>query len=478
MQTRCLIAGQWTGADRGSEFEVRDPATDAVVARVPNCGEGEARRAIDAAAAAFPPWRDRTASDRGRVLRALSDLMLRDQVRLAKLMTSEQGKPLTEARSEIAYAASFIEWAAEEGKRVYGETIPASAPDKRLLVLRQPVGVCCAITPWNFPSAMITRKLGPALACGCTMVIKPAEQTPLSALAIGELCVEAGIPAGVVGIVTGDAEPIARAMFTSPVVRKLSFTGSTEVGRVLMRQSADNVIRVSLELGGHAPFIVFADADLDAAVTAALANKLRNGGQTCICANRFIVERPIASRFAELLGQAMSAVKVGRGTDDGVQVGPLIDDRALAKVEAHVADAVSKGATIVTGGQRARPGPSLADRFYCPTVLAGCTRAMRIATEETFGPVAPIFTFDREDEAVRMANDTEYGLAAYFFTRDGSRIFRVVESLEYGIVGVNDASPSTPQAPFGGVKHSGFGREGGRHVMDEYTDLKFVSWRI
>jgi succinate-semialdehyde dehydrogenase/glutarate-semialdehyde dehydrogenase len=309
------------------------------------------------------------------------------------------------------------------------------------------------------------------------MVIKPAEQTPLSALAIGELSIEAGVPAGVVGIITGDAEPIARAMLSSPIVRKLSFTGSTEVGRILMRQSADNLVRLSLELGGHAPFIVFADADLDTAVAAAVANKLRNGGQTCICANRFIIERPVAPRFAELLGRAMSAVKVGRGTDDGVQVGPLIDDRAMEKVEAHVADAVSKGANVMTGGRRADPGPGLANRFYCPTVLSGCTQAMRIATEETFGPVAPIFVFDSENEAVRMANDTEYGLAAYFFTRDASRIFRVAEALEYGIVGVNDATPSTPQAPFGGVKHSGFGREGGRHVMDEYTDMKFVSWR-
>jgi succinate-semialdehyde dehydrogenase/glutarate-semialdehyde dehydrogenase len=389
-------------------------------------------------------------------------------------MTREQGKPLAESRTEIAYAASFFDWAAEEGRRVYGETIPAAHPDKRILVLRQPVGVCAAITPWNFPQAMITRKLGPALAAGCTMVVKPAEQTPLSALALGELCVQAGVPPGVVNFVTGAPEPIGAALLQSPLLRKLSFTGSTEVGRVLMRGAAQNLVRLSLELGGHAPFLVFADADLDRAVQGLMGSKFRNAGQTCVCANRVLVHESVAEAFAARLSQAVAGLRVGRGDEPGTQVGPLIDDAALQKVERHVADARQKGARVRTGGRR-QAVPGCADRFFQPTVLDGVTPEMLVCREETFGPVCPLLTFHGDEEAIAMANATPYGLAGYFYTRDASRLVRVAEALECGIVGANDGMPATAQAPFGGVKHSGFGREGGRHGMHEYLDVKFVS---
>jgi len=478
VQTRNLIAGEWVGAANGKEFEVRDPATDAVIAKVPDCGKEEARAAIAAAARAFPGWRAMAAPDRCRIVRRWGELMLRDQQRLAELMTAEQGKPLAEAKGEIAYAASFVEWASEEGKRVYGETVPASAPDKRILVLRQPVGVTAAITPWNFPSAMITRKAGPALAVGCPMVVKPPEQTPLSAIALAELAVEAGVPAGVLSVITGDGATIGAEMLGNPLVRKLSFTGSTEVGKILMRGAAEHVTRLSLELGGHAPFIVFDDADLDAAVAGAVANKFRNGGQTCICANRYFVHEKVHERFVDSLVRACENIPVGPGTDESSKIGPLIDDDAMAKVERHVADAESKGARVRCGGKRVARRKGLADRFFPPTVLDGCTPEMLCCTEETFGPVAPIQTFTDEADVVRRANDSLYGLAGYFYTRDASRLIRVAEGLDYGIVGANDAAPSTAQAPFGGMKQSGLGREGGRAGIEAYLETKYVSWKV
>ncbi len=478
MQNRNLIGAEWVSAASGQEIDVVNPATDEVIARVPDSGTEETRRAIDAASKAFPAWRAQTAGERAKVLRRFADFIMRDQDRLARLMTDEQGKPLAESKGEIAYAASFIEWAGEEGKRLYGEMIPASAPNKRILVLRQPVGVTASITPWNFPAAMITRKLGPALASGCTMVVKPAEQTPLSAIALGELALEAGLPAGCFNIVTGDAKTIGAELFANPVVRKISFTGSTEVGKVLMKQAAQNVTRLSLELGGHAPFIVFDDADLDAAVEGAIATKLRNAGQTCICANRIYVQKKVHTDFVSRLKAAMEPLKVGPGTTDGVRIGPLIDDDAMKKVSAHVADAKDKGARIVCGGKPVELGKGFANRFYAPTILDNFTDDMLCATEETFGPVAPVRAFETEADAVRMANDSPFGLASYFYTRDASRLMRVAEALEYGIVGANDALPSTAQAPFGGVKQSGFGREGGHHVMHEYTSVKYVSWGL
>lgn len=478
MQTRQLIGGQWVGADSGREIEVRDPATDKLVAKIPDGGGAETKRAIEAAAGAFPEWSRTTAGERGKILRRFADLMMAQQERLAALMTAEQGKPLAEARGEIAYAASFIDWAAEEGKRVYGETIPASGPNKRILVMRQPVGVTAAITPWNFPAAMITRKLGPALASGCTMVVKPAEQTPLSAIALGELALEAGLPAGCFNIVTGDAKSIGGEIFRNPVVRKVSFTGSTEVGKILMKMAAENVTRLSLELGGHAPFIVFEDADLNAAVEGAIATKLRNAGQTCICANRIYVQKKAHGEFVKRFAAAMAGLKVGPGTAEGVKVGPLIDDDAMKKVSAHVSDALDRGATLACGGKPVDLGSGFAKRFYAPTIVDGFTDEMLVAREETFGPVAPVRAFETEEEVVAMANNSPFGLAAYFYTRDASRLMRVAEALEYGIVGANDALPSTAQAPFGGVKQSGFGREGGHHGMHEYTAVKYVSWGL
>lgn len=477
MQTANLIGGTWVQAANGGTIRVTNPATDAKLAEVPDCGAAEARDAVAAAYDAGSAWRARTASERGELVRRLGDLMRRDRERLAALMTAEQGKPLSEARGEIAYAASFLDWAAEEGKRLYGEIIPASSPAKRILVLRQPVGVAAIITPWNFPAAMITRKLGPALAAGCTVVIKPAEETPLSAIAIGELSVEAGIPPGVVNIVTGEPKAIGGVLLDDDRVRKLSFTGSTEVGRLLMSMASKNLLRLSLELGGHAPFIVFDDADLDQAVAAAIGCKFRNAGQTCICANRFYVQSGIYKKFTAAFRAAIERLTVGEGTREDVQIGPLINDDAMAKVEQHVQDALSNGGTVTTGGRRAHVS-GLADRFYAPTLLEGMSPGMRLCREETFGPVAPVREFGAEEEAIAWANDSEFGLAAYFFTQNASRLMRVAEALEYGIVGANDGGPSTAQAPFGGVKHSGFGREGGKYVMDEYTEIKYVSWGL
>lgn len=477
LQSRNLIGGQWVGAADANEFDVLDPATDEVIASVPRGGAKETRQAIDAAASSFAAWAGKPGVERYRILRSLADLMLRDQDRLAQIMMLEQGKPLTEARGEVVYAASFIEWAAEEAKRLYGETVPSNFPDKRILVLRQPIGVTACITPWNFPLAMIARKLGPALAAGNSMVVKPAEDTPLSAIALGELAVEAGVPAGVVNIVTGDAKAIGQELLSNPKVRKLSFTGSTEVGKILLKQSAENLTRLSLELGGHAPFIVFDDADLEAAVKGAVASKYRNMGQTCVCANRFYVQDGIYDAFAKKLAEASGQMKIGRGGDDGVQVGPLINDEAVEKVQQHVDDAVARGGKVLTGG-RLRRIDGLANRFYEPTVIDGFTSEMLVNHEETFGPVAPLRRFSSEDEAVSWSNDSIYGLAAYFYTRDASRLMRVAERLEYGIVGANDGAPSTAQAPFGGVKQSGFGREGGKYVMDEYTHMKYISWQL
>ena len=478
MHTDCFIGGAFVPARGGRRFTVRNPATDEAVATVADGGLDDARAAVAAAAAAFPAWKTMSAAERARPLRRLAELMARDADRLAHLCTQECGKPLAESRTEVAYAASFLEWFAEEGRRVYGETIPATDPAKRLLVLRRPCGVAAAITPWNFPVAMVTRKMGPALAAGCTQVVKPAEQTPLSALALAALAQEAGIPAGVLNVVTGlDAAAISDAFFDNLHVRHVSFTGSTEVGRLLLAKSAANVVRTSLELGGHAPFVVFDDADLDAAVAGAVASKFRNAGQTCICANRFLVQRGVHDEFVERLARAVSALTVGDGRAAGTQVGPLIDDAGLRKAEAHVADAVAAGAAVRTGGGRVRV-EGRADRFMAPTVLSGVTPAMRCFREETFGPVAPVCAFGTEADALRMANDTPYGLAGYLWTRDGARIVRMAEELQFGVVGVNDALPAVAQAPFGGVKHSGLGREGGHHGIEEYLDLRYVSWRV
>ncbi|MEZ4401197.1 MAG: NAD-dependent succinate-semialdehyde dehydrogenase [Kofleriaceae bacterium] len=478
MQTSNLIGGEWIRAADGAELAVHDPATDRVLAQVPRGGAGEAVAAVDAAAQALPAWRALTAGARGRLLRALADRMLAQQDQLAALLTAEQGKPLAEAKGEIAYAASFIDWAAEEGKRLYGELIPASAAHRRIMVLRQPVGVCAVITPWNFPTAMITRKLGPALAAGCTVVIKPAEQTPLSALAVGQLAHDVGIPPGVINIVTGDAPAIGDAWLRDPRVRKLSFTGSTEVGRILMAKAATNLTRLSLELGGHAPFLVFDDADVELAVAGAMASKFRNMGQTCICPNRFLVQAGVYDAFVGRLQAEVEAMKLGAGDEPGVTVGPLIDDAAVAKVQRHVADAQAHGGRLRTGGTVGAPRAGLTNRFFRPTILEDVTSAMLVSQEETFGPVAAIRRFQTEDEGIALANDSPYGLASYFFTRDASRLMRVAEALEYGIVGANDGAPSTAQAPFGGVKHSGFGREGGHHVMHEYVEVKYVSWGV
>lgn len=472
-----LINGEWVTADSGKTVDVTDPATDEVIATIPDAGGDESGRAIDAAHDAWGPWAARPAAERGKLVRKLGELMLRDADRLAAIMTAEQGKPLSEAKGEINYAASFLEWAAGEAPRMYGEIVPASSTDKRIVVLRQPVGVCAIITPWNFPAAMITRKIGPALAAGCTVVVKPAELTPLSAIAIGELAIEAGLPAGTVNIVTGDSKTVAKPMFEDSRVRKLSFTGSTPVGQMLMKQASENLLRLSMELGGHAPFIVFDDADLERAVSAAVACKFRNAGQTCICANRLYVQSGIYDKFMDRFAKAIEKLKVGRGTQDGVDIGPLINDKAIEKVQEHVDDAKSKGATIKVGGEMVKLN-GLADRFYAPTLIDGMTPDMKCASEETFGPVAPVAKFEKDQDAIDAANNTPFGLASYFFTSNATRLMRTAEALEYGIVGANDAAPSTAQAPFGGVKHSGFGREGGKYVMEEYTSLKYVSWGL
>lgn len=465
---QCLIDGHWQPALNGQVREVMNPATGERVGTVPNMGEGETRLAVQAAAHAFPAWAARSAKERATLLRRWYELMMEAQDDLARIMTIEQGKPLAESRGEIAYGASFIEWFAEQGRRNNGDVIPAPQPDKRIVVLRQPIGVCAAITPWNFPNAMLTRKLAPALAAGCTMVVKPATQTPFSALAIAVLAERAGIPRGVINVVTGDAGAIAKELTGNPVVRKLSFTGSTEIGRVLMRQCAEHIKKVSLELGGNAPFIVFDDANLDAAVQGAMIAKFRNNGQTCVCANRLYVQRAVYDAFARKLAASVRAMKLGNGLDAGVVVGPLIDGKALAKVEEHIDDALGRGATVIAGGRR------LEGNFFEPTVMTGVTQQMLVAREETFGPLAALIPFDSEDEVIRMANDTEYGLASYVYTRDLSRSWRVSERLEYGMVGVNTGLISTAEAPFGGVKQSGLGREGSQYGMDDYTELKYV----
>ena len=470
LRSDAFIDGAWCRADDGATVDIRNPADGSIVGTVPVMRGGETRRAIEAAARALPEWSKRTAKERATVLRRFAEAMITNADDLAIIMTSEQGKPLAEARGEIGYAASFLEWFAEEGKRVYGEIIPTFRADARLMVLRQPVGVAAAITPWNFPAAMITRKLGPALAAGCTFVCKPAPQTPFSALALAELGRRAGLPDGVLNIVTGDAAAIGSELTGNPLVRKFSFTGSTAVGKTLLAQCAGTVKKVSLELGGNAPFIVFEDADLEAAVQGVMASKYRNTGQTCVCANRLFVHTSVYDEFAARLVTAVSALRVGAGLSGPTDQGPLIDERALAKVEAHVADAVAQGARIASGGRR----HALGGNFYEPTVLLDVTPGMRVAREETFGPVAPLIRFTGEAEVLRLANDTAAGLAAYFFTRDLARSWRVQEALEYGLIGVNTGLISTEIAPFGGVKESGLGREGSRHGIDDYTELKYV----
>ncbi|MBN8447506.1 MAG: NAD-dependent succinate-semialdehyde dehydrogenase [Candidatus Accumulibacter sp.] len=470
LRTRCYLDGCWLAADDGRSFAVSDPANGGKLAEVPLMTAAETARAIAAAAAALPAWQARTAKERAAVLRRWYELIVASTEDLAQLITAECGKPIAEARGEVAYGASFVEWFAEEGKRVYGESIPSPASDRRLLTIRQPVGVCAAITPWNFPLAMITRKVAPALAAGCTVVVKPAEQTPLTALALALLAEGAGLPAGVFNVLTGDPLAIGGALTASPVVRKLSFTGSTEVGRLLMAQCAPTIKKLSLELGGNAPFIVFDDADVAAAVEGAIIAKYRNTGQTCVCANRLLVQDGVYDRFVEQLARRVQSLKVGPGSEEGVAQGPLIDAAALAKVEAHIADAVGKGARVLTGGRRHASGGT----FFEPTVLADVTPAMRVAREETFGPVAPVFRFAEEAEAVAMANDTEFGLAAYFYARDIARCLRVGEALEYGMVGINTGLISNEVAPFGGVKQSGIGREGSRHGIDEYLEIKYL----
>ena len=467
----CYVNGEWVGADAGKSAPVTNPATGEVIGTVPDCGVSETRRALQAAEAALAGWRGLTAKERAAKMRAWYELILANQDDLALIMTTEQGKPLAEAKGEIAYAASFIEWFSEESKRVYGDVIPPHQADKRIVVIKQPIGVCVAITPWNFPAAMITRKAGAALAAGCTMVIKPALETPFSALALCELAERAGIPAGVLSVVTGDAKAIGGEMTSSSIVRKLSFTGSTAVGKLLMHQCAGTVKKVSLELGGNAPFIVFDDADLDAAVEGAMASKYRNSGQTCVCANRFLVQEGIYDEFARRLsGAVQEQLKVGNGLEDGVAQGPLINEAAVAKVESHIADAVGKGAKVATGGAR----HALGGTFFQPTVLTGVDPAMTVASEETFGPLAPLFRFSTEEEAIRMANDTEFGLASYFYSRDLARVWRVSEALEYGMVGINAGIISTDIAPFGGVKSSGIGREGSKYGIEDYLEIKYL----
>ncbi|MBK7904905.1 MAG: NADP-dependent succinate-semialdehyde dehydrogenase [Proteobacteria bacterium] len=470
LRQQCYIDGQWLNARTGGSKPVTNPANGAVLGTVPFMGADETRAAIDAAAAAFPAWAARTAKDRATLLRRWYDLMLANADDLATLMTAEQGKPLAEAKGEITYAASFIEWFAEEAKRVYGDVIPGHQPDKRIFVLRQPVGVVAAITPWNFPAAMITRKLGPALAAGCTFVCKPAMQTPYSALAMAELAHRAGIPPGVFSVLTGSAAAIGGEMTSNPIVRKVTFTGSTEIGKKLMVQCAGTLKKLSLELGGNAPFIVFDDADLDLAVQGAIASKYRNTGQTCVCANRLLVQEGVYDAFVAKLVEAVRKLRVGNGLQGATEQGPLIDDSAVAKVEEHVADALAKGGKVVLGGKR----HALGGTFFEPTIITGVKPTMMVAREETFGPVAPIFSFKDEKEAVRMANDTEFGLASYFYTRDLARSLRVAEALEYGIVGLNTGIISTEVAPFGGVKESGFGREGSKYGILDYTELKYL----
>ena len=467
---QCYINGQWKSANNGQTIDVTNPATGAVIARVPHMGAAETAEALVAAEQAQKSWRNALARERSDILRRWHDLMLENQEDLARIMTLEQGKPLAEARGEIAYAASFLDWFASEARRVGGETIPQHQSDKRIVVIKQPIGVCVAITPWNFPAAMITRKVGPALAAGCAVVVKPATQTPLSALALCELAERAGLPAGVMSVLTGSSSAIGGEMTSNPVVRHLSFTGSTEVGRLLMRQCADSIIQLALELGGNAPFIVFDDADVDAAVEGAMISKYRNAGQTCVCANRIYVQDGVYDEFAEKLSVAVSHLQVGDGMQDGVTQGPLIDMNAVQKVEEHIADAVQHGAEVIAGGSRHELGGT----WFQPTLLRNVTSDMQVSREETFGPLAPLFRFEDEAQVVEMANNTEFGLASYFYSRDLARVWRVAEQLEYGMVGINTGLISTEVAPFGGVKQSGLGREGSSHGIEEYLEMKYL----
>lgn len=467
---KAYIGGAWVDADNAKTFNVTNPATGAVLGTVPQMGRGETARAIQAANEALPAWRGKTAKERCAILKRWFDLVMANQKDLAAMMTAEQGKPLAEAMGEIVYGASFIEWFAEEGKRLYGETIPTNAPDRRIQVIKQPIGVVASITPWNFPNAMITRKCAPALAAGCTVVAKPAEDTPYSALALAELAERAGIPKGVFNVVTGIPQEIGAEITSNPIVRKVSFTGSTAVGKLLMKQCADTVKKVSLELGGNAPFIVFDDADLDAAILGVMASKYRNAGQTCVCANRIYVQDGVYEAFAAKMAVAVGALKVGDGSEGGVSQGPLINAAAINKVERLVADAVAKGAKVVVGGTRHELGGT----FYTPTILTDVTNDMACASEEIFGPVAPLYRFSDEADVVQKANDTPFGLAAYFYARDVGRVYRVAEALEYGIVGINEGIISTEVAPFGGVKESGLGREGGKYGIEEFVEVKYL----
>ena len=472
LRQQCLVDGRWIDADGGRAFDVVDPATRRRIGTAPEFGAAETRRAIEAAARAFPAWAAKTAKERATILRRWFELMLANVDDLALILTTEQGKPLAESKGEVTIGAAYVEWFAEEARRVYGDVIPTNANDRRLVVLKQPVGVCAAITPWNFPCSMITRKVSPALAAGCTVVIKPAEATPFSALALGELAQRAGFPPGVLNVVTGDAPAIGGEMCASPTVRKLSFTGSTEVGRILMKQVAPTVKKLSLELGGNAPFIVFDDADLDAAADGAIVSKYRNSGQTCVCANRFFVHANVYDAFAAKLAERVRALKVGPGTEAGVVQGPLINAEAVEKVEDHIADATAHGAKVAVGGRR----HALGGTFFEPTVLTGVTPSMKVFREETFGPVAPLIRFATDDEAIELANRTEFGLASYFYARDLGRAWRVAEALEYGMVGINTGLITTEVAPFGGVKQSGLGREGSKVGIDEYVELKYVAF--
>ena len=465
----CYVGGEWVGSGANETIDVTNPATGEIIGIVPKLGSSETREAIDAAHSAYPDWRAKTAKERSVILRGWFDLMLEHQEDLAKLMTAEQGKPLKESMGEIIYAASFIEWFAEEGKRVYGDTIPEHATGKRILVTKEPVGVCAAITPWNFPAAMITRKAGPALAAGCTMVVKPATATPYSALALAELGVRAGIPAGVFSVVTGSSGAIGNEMTSNPLVRKLTFTGSTEIGKLLLEQCAGTVKKTSMELGGNAPFIVFDDAEIEAAVEGAIASKFRNTGQTCVCANRILVQDGVYEEFAKKLAAAVGKMRIGNGLEGETEQGPLIDFAAVEKVEEHIEDAVSKGAKILLGGSR----HDLGGTFFQPTILSEVNTEMKVTREETFGPVAPLYRFETEQQALQMANDTEFGLAAYFYSRDIGRIWRVMEGLEYGIVGINEGIISTEVAPFGGMKESGIGREGSKYGIDDFLEIKY-----
>jgi len=467
---QCYIDGVWSGSDDGATFEVVNPADGEVLGMAPRMGAAETARAIAAAEAAAPGWAARTAKERAQILRRWYELILENQSDLAIIMTAEMGKPLPESMGEIVYGASFVDWFAEEGRRIYGDTIPTPSADRRIVVIKQPIGVVAAITPWNFPNAMITRKCAPALAAGCPVVIKPAEDTPYSALALAELAERAGMPKGVLNIVTGIPAEIGAELTSNPAVRKLSFTGSTQVGKLLMEQCAATVKKISLELGGNAPFIVFDDADLDAAVAGAMASKYRNAGQTCVCANRIMVQAGVYEAFAEKLAEAVKGLKVGPGLTSDADQGPLINQQGLDKVERLLADAIDKGATVVTGGKRS----DLGGTFFEPTVLTGVNTGMALANEEIFGPVAPLYRFETEDEAVRMANDTPYGLAAYFYCRDVGRVWRVAEALEYGIVGANEGIISTEVAPFGGIKESGIGREGSKYGIEEFVEIKYL----